>query len=74
MEVRADVVCPNMRNVFQSALDYEKCMACVKGWLSDPHTDRRVEYSKVMFFGLTIETVHLALSEAGFTIGRPPES
>ena len=29
---------------------------------------------EVPFFGLTIATVHLALSEAGLTISRPPES
>lgn len=48
MEVGADVVGRTMHNVLRAALNYEKCLACVKGWLADPPMDRRVEWATVM--------------------------
>lgn len=32
----------------QAALDYEKYLSCVKGWLADLPMDRRVEWATVM--------------------------
>ena len=48
MEVGADVVGRTMHNVLRAALNYEKCLACVKGWLADPPMQKRVEYAHIM--------------------------
>ncbi len=37
-----------MRRIMQSALNYHKCLACVKGWLAEPSAERRVEWATVM--------------------------
>ena len=48
MEIGADVVGRTMHNVMSAALNYEKCLACVKGWLADPPMERRVEFAHIM--------------------------
>ena len=48
MEVGADVVGRTMHNVLRPALNYEKCLACVKGWLADSPMQKRVEYAHIM--------------------------
>ena len=48
MEIGADVVGRTMHNVMSAALNYEKCLACVKGWLAGPPMERRVEFAHMM--------------------------
>ena len=36
-----------MHRILQAALDYEKCLACVKGWLKDVPMERRMEFARV---------------------------
>ena len=48
MEIGADVVGRTMHNVMSAALNYEKFLACVKGWLADPPMERRVEFAHMM--------------------------
>ena len=48
MEIGADVVGRTMYNVMSDSLNYEKCLACVKGWLPDPPMERRVEFAHIM--------------------------
>ena len=48
MEIGADVVGRTMHNVMSAALNYEKCLACVMGWLADPPMERRVEFAHMM--------------------------
>ena len=47
-EVEAEVVGRTMHNILRKALDYEKCLACVKGWLDETPMERRIEYASVM--------------------------
>ncbi len=47
-EVGADVQGRAMHSVMRDALDYNKYLACVKGWLPDRAKDRRVEWAPVM--------------------------
>jgi hypothetical protein len=48
MEVSADVVGRTMHNILRAALDYEKCLVCVKGWLVNSPMNRRMKYADVM--------------------------
>lgn len=48
MEVGADVIGETMKHIMQAALDYEKCLACVNGWLNQAPMDKRVEWATVM--------------------------
>ena len=48
MEVGAEVVGRTIHKILRKALDYEKCLACVKGWLDETPMERRVEYASVM--------------------------
>lgn len=47
-EVGADVLGDCMKNTMQAALDYEKCLACVNGWLANSPMERRVEWATMM--------------------------
>lgn len=47
-EVGADVVGHTMKNIMQAALDYQKCLTCVNGWLADPPMERRIGWASVM--------------------------
>ena len=47
-EVGAEVVGRTMHNILRKALDFEKCLAWVKGWLDETPIERRVEYASVM--------------------------
>lgn len=47
-EVGAEVTSRTMHFIMQATLDYEKCIACVKGWLGEKPMERRVEYADTM--------------------------
>ena len=49
-EIGADITGRTMKNILRSALDYEKCLACVKGWLGAKPMEKRVEYAHRMLF------------------------
>ena len=48
-EVGADVEGRTIHSVMRDALDYNKYLACVKGWLPDRAKEQRVEWATVMF-------------------------
>jgi hypothetical protein len=37
-----------MHRIMKSIMNYEKCKACVAGWLADRPMDRRVRWAKYM--------------------------
>ena len=45
----AEISGRTMQRTLIAALNYEKCLACVKGWLSDSSMNRRVEYASLMY-------------------------
>lgn len=49
IEIGADVVGRTMHSTLQAALNYHKCLACVKGWLAEPSMERRVKYASTMY-------------------------
>ena len=48
MEVGADVHGDTMRATMRAALNYHKCLACVKGWLDECMTECQVAYAHIM--------------------------
>lgn len=47
-EVGAEVDGRTMYRILQAALDYEKCLACVKRWLGEKPMERPMEYARTM--------------------------
>ena len=47
-EIGADVMGRTMKRTLTAALNYHKCLACVKGWLAMASEERREEFATVM--------------------------
>ena len=44
-----------MRNTLKAALNYHKCLACLKGWRDDKMIAKRVEYAEIMLSRYSLE-------------------
>lgn len=64
-EVGADVSGDTMKRTLESALNYHKCLACLKGWLDDQMMEKRVEYAEIMLrrYPLATQWKHIRFSD-----------